>query len=200
MLRAHLRQIPGLNLATQNNMADKDGVQKKARYDDLSEAVGGMRSGDLLWVADLTVLADNRDELIRVLNRLSTAKYPVGIHEGRTGRVSLPPHDGAHMAIEALARWSSANKRFGVHTPEEAGEIGGKVAARRRRKQKLPKSEAAKYWYDKALADLDTDAIVAKIKEVGRAAGFKSDWSKDALYRALGKRGVFAGRKMKPRK
>jgi len=36
-----------------------------------------------------------------------------------------------------------------------------------------------------------------KVNEAGRAAGFQAQWSKDALYRALGSRGVPAGPKMK---
>ena len=189
-----------MNSQAQNGMADKDGVSARARYDDLAAAEGSMRSGDILWIADLTVLADNRDELLTTLRRFSTAKFPVAIQEGRTGRVSLPPHDGQHMAIEALARWSSANKKFGVLTAAEAGSLGGKSFGKRRRKQKLPKIEVARIWKDPALFNLSTDDIVAKVNEAGRAAGFKADWSAAMIYKYVGPRGVPAGPKMKPRK
>lgn len=185
-----------MNAEAQKAMADKDGVKKLARYSELKDAVRDMRTGDLLWVGDLTVLADNRDGLLRVLREFSTAKYPVGIHEGRTGRVSLPPHDGQHMAIEALARWSSANKRFGVLTADEAGERGGKKTRKGRRDKMLPVVKAGAMWFDHALWHLDTDSITAEINKVGRALGFKRAWSKDALYREFGKRGVPAGPKI----
>jgi len=157
-----------------------------------------MRNGDLLWLADLTVLADNRDGLLNALKRLSTAKYPVGIQEGRTGRVSIPPHDGQHMAIEALARWSYANKRFGVLPANEDGALGGKKTRSDRRKKMLPGVTAKSIWLDPALYQLNTDQITDKVNEIGAAAGFKRRWSNDALYREFGKRECPAGPKMQP--
>jgi len=186
-------------------MADEAGVPAGARYvedkgaitDRLDEAIASVRKGDALWVADLTVIADKRDDLLERLKMLSGAKVPVAIHEGRTGRVSLPPHDGQHMAIEAMARWSSTNKKFGTMTAKEAGAKGGQVSSRARAKLKLPKNEAAKHWRDPALFHLNTDEITAHINNIGREMGFKKSWSTAMLYRALGKRGTFAGPKAK---
>jgi len=197
-----------MTIAAQHAMATEDGVPKLARYEEKTseitdkrdEAISSIRSGDLLWVADATVLADGRDRLVMLLKEMSSRKNPVGMFEGRTKRTSLSPHDGQHIAFEAAARWSSANKRFGLMTASEAGALGGKTAGRRGRKTKLPKTEAAKYWCDPKLWYMDTDAITKHINEVGESLGFKGKWSKNALYNAIGKRGMPAGPKVNLKK
>lgn len=203
LLRAYIRKVPGLSVAAQDAMADKDGVPKAARYREdktaitskRADAIALIRADSRLWVADNTVLADNRGGLIAVLELLTAKK--VSIHEGRTGRVSLAPHDGQGMAINALARWASANKTFGGLTPSEAGGLGGKRSTRNRRKIKLPKSDASSVWHDKALAHLNTDQIVAKVNLLGHEHGFEKPWTVSSLYRTLGARGAFAGPKMR---
>lgn len=192
-----------MSVTAQHAMADKDNVPKNARYEEpttevsklQAESIGSIRAGDFLWIADTTVLADGRRDYMHALKILTDKK--VAVREGRTGRVSLPPHSGQFMALDASKRWSSANKGFGDLTPEEAGELGGKKTARHRRKLKLPKAEAAHIWFDKSRAHLKTDEIVAKINEVGRDKGFRAEWSVASLYRAFKGRGVYAGPKVK---
>jgi hypothetical protein len=205
LLIGYFRKITNLPLAEQLAMADRDGVGKRSRHiektGEITEvresAFGAQRSDSRLWVADLTVLTDNRDKLVLLLKDLSAKKHPVVIQEGRAGRVSLPPHDGQHMAIEALARWSRANGGFGLMTAHDAGSKGGKVASKRRRKQRLPNDLAKSIWFDKSLLHLKTDEIVAKIVALGQEQGFGMDWTQPSLYRAFGKRGADAGPKTK---
>lgn len=209
LLRAYLRAVPGLSLADQRAMAIKDGISVRVHYEDTpksfpqfrAEAIRSVRPNmkELLWVADLTVLVNDRKGLALLLADLDKRK--VGIREGRTGRTSQAPHEGQAMAIEAMNRWSSVNKAFGDLSVTQAGSKGGKKAKRRRNKFRMPAEAVAEEWFAKRNQHMNTDQLVAHINAIGEEAGYTTPWSAPAIYRhkQLGARGAKAGPREKVR-
>lgn len=205
LLRAYFRAVQGLSLAEQHAMATKDGVKPGPRYDDTPKTFPQLRwkaitsvrpaMSELLWVADLTVLAKDRRDLVEVLADLDKRK--VGIREGRTGRTSLAPHEGQSMAIEAMNRWSSVNKAFGDLSITQAGSKGGRKNKRRLRKLRMHKDIVGEEWFAKRNAHMKTDALVAHINAIGEEEGFTQPWSVAAIYREFKGRNAKAGPKPK---
>lgn len=204
MKRAYIRSIPGLSAKRQNEMADADGVGKRERYEEKrseptdirKSAVMSIRPSDELWVADLTVLADNRPTMVAFLN-WSNKEHPVAIYESRTKRVSLPPHHGQGMAFDACTRWANRNRTFGTMTAAEAGSEGGKEAAKTKRVGYPPINFCKAIWHDPANANMKSADLAEKVAAACRKAGYKKTYSETSLYRHCKKRSVDSGRKVK---
>lgn len=192
MPRAHLRAIRGLPLTKQHEMADAAKIAKGARYEDgktgfrgRDAAIKSCRPGDAgaLWVADVTVLANNRDDLATVLADL--AKRNIDLIEGRTGRISKAPHDGAMMFRDAIRYWSRHTKTFGNETASEAGKRGAEASAGRHSEGRMPKKAAGAIWHSKRWAHLNNDEVVDIINADDR---YEKKYAIATLYRHHGPR------------
>lgn len=192
MARAYFRAIRGLPLARQYELADAAKIAKGARYEDgksgfrqRDAAIMSCRPGDAdgLWVADLTVLANNRDDLTEVLKDLATRK--IDVIEGRTGRTSAAPHDGAMMFRDAVRYWSRHGKTFGKETASQAGKRGAEVARLRHNEGRMPRSAAGAIWHGKRWAHLSNDDVVDVINADER---YETKYSIATLYRHHGPR------------
>ncbi len=192
MARGYFRNIRGLPLEKQHELADVARIAKGARYEDgkgvsrnLDAAIKSCRPGEsgALWVADVTVLANNRDDLAAILADL--AKRKIDVIEGRTGRISHAPHHGAMMFRDAIRYWSRHSKTFGDETASEAGRRGAQASAARRSEGRMPRRAAGAIWHGKRWAHLSNDDVVDVINADER---YETKYSIATLYRHHGPR------------
>lgn len=191
MLRAYIRAIPGLSEARQIDMAKEANggaepvmyVEAKGTFpterDNAIRSLRASKRPDELGVARLAILANDRPGLRAILATIKDKGFV--IRETSTGRV-LAPADWPDAILDAVNYWTSRMRRFGDMTYSEAGAEGGKALAKKRRKQRMSKIEAAKIWLDPTLTG---DEAIAKINADDT---YEWKWSVTTAHRILGPR------------
>jgi hypothetical protein len=195
MLRVYVNAIVGLSEARQIAMAREAGfnpdganapiyIEKRGGFPkERDMALASLRSTkkerDVLGVARLAVLARDRKELRAVLADLR--ERGMAVQEFATGRTLEMPSDWPEALLDAVHYWTSRSRTFGnKHTAAEAGSQGGKEAAKRRSKQRMPKTQAAEIYLDPRLT------VDQALEKINGDATYQLKWSASTLWRAFG--------------
>jgi hypothetical protein len=153
---------------------------------DFSEALSSLRAGDLLAVPRLRALGNDYKQIAERVKKT----HAEGNFIWEAGSDRCTDAHGAEL-LEEAAKEIANEKRGQGKDYKGFGKQGGKAFAEKISKGKLPKGDAAVFWFDKGFTNAQA------IERINAVPGYAREWSEGALYRQLGKRNAFAGRRAK---
>lgn len=207
LLRGYTFPIPGLSEKRQRAILHKAGIPDRDGAPIYSDTVKTfprerkalirslrIKEGDVVAVARLCVLAEDRRDLRKIMQEIAEQKATV--LEAETGRRSNSPECTA-MTLDAVHYWSSRNKHF-TDTDEarEAGALGSAKSAERLRNSRRPLDQVSKIWFATENRH-KSNAEVLRIINSDRK--WKKPYTESTIYRLLKKRDAIVGRKSKKR-
>lgn len=188
MLRGVIRHSKAFTAASQEKVLRAAGV-KQIYTDQLPHAIASLRKGEGLYVDGLRALGENQTRIVAELEKI----HAKGGHvvDASTGRKT--GLEGAVLMAEAVAALS--NERRGHHDAARLhGLAGAKASAKAKRKGRMPKSEAVIIWRDIALQNYEA------LDKINADDAYPRKWTMPTLYKNLGKRGAYVGRRVTKQK